>query len=137
MNKLKSMRKYKWIEKSSKKRILQSIDSCIQNSTGSKGLIQADKRPIGEHECHFNAPQVNEVAVITVDSEYTSHDILLVDYVCKNRDRTNDIHMTEPKGLHTEEYICLRDTIMDDINVDDIGRSDLTINLLRKSMTHA
>lgn len=37
-----------------------------------KVVIRADKRPVGEH-----APQVNEIAIVIVDSEYTSRDIII------------------------------------------------------------
>lgn len=42
-----------------------------------KVVIRADKRPIGEHERRFNAPQVNEIAVVIVDSEYDRRDIII------------------------------------------------------------
>ncbi|GBP92459.1 hypothetical protein EVAR_99635_1 [Eumeta japonica] len=41
-----------------------------------KIVIRADKRPRGEHERRFNAPQIDEVAVVIVDNENTSRDIL-------------------------------------------------------------
>lgn len=42
-----------------------------------KVVIRADKRPIGEHERRYNAPQVNEVAVVIVDSKYSHRDIII------------------------------------------------------------
>lgn len=42
-----------------------------------KIIIQADKRPIGEHERRFNAPQINEVAVVIVDNESSYQDIVV------------------------------------------------------------
>ena len=42
-----------------------------------KVVIRADKRPIGEHERRFNAPQVKEVAVVIVDTEYDRRDIII------------------------------------------------------------
>lgn len=42
-----------------------------------KIIIRADKRPIGEHERRFNAPQVNEVAVVMVDNESSFRDIVV------------------------------------------------------------
>ncbi|XP_044729175.1 uncharacterized protein LOC123292526 [Chrysoperla carnea] len=42
-----------------------------------KIVIRADKRPRGEHERRFNAPQVDEVAIVVVDNENTSRDIIV------------------------------------------------------------
>lgn len=42
-----------------------------------KVVIRADKRPAGEHERRFNAPQINEVAVVIVDNEYNQRDIVV------------------------------------------------------------
>lgn len=42
-----------------------------------KVVIRADKRPVGEHERRFNAPQVNEIAVVIVDNEYSQRDIII------------------------------------------------------------
>lgn len=42
-----------------------------------KVVIRVDKRPIGKHERRFNASQANEIAVIIVDSEYTSRDVII------------------------------------------------------------
>lgn len=42
-----------------------------------KVVIKADKKPIGEHERRYNAPQVNEVAVVIVDNECTKRDIII------------------------------------------------------------
>ncbi|GBP35443.1 hypothetical protein EVAR_94894_1 [Eumeta japonica] len=42
-----------------------------------KIVIRADKRPRGEHERRFNAPQIDEVAVVIVDNENTSRDIIV------------------------------------------------------------
>ncbi|EYB87952.1 hypothetical protein Y032_0254g286 [Ancylostoma ceylanicum] len=42
-----------------------------------KVVIRADKRPQGEHERRFNAPTVNEVAVIMVGDEFERRDIVI------------------------------------------------------------
>ncbi|GBP51525.1 hypothetical protein EVAR_44501_1 [Eumeta japonica] len=42
-----------------------------------KIVIRADKRPRGEHKRRFNAPQIDEVAVVIVDNENTSRDIIV------------------------------------------------------------
>ena len=40
------------------------------NSQSYKVLIDANKRPTGEHERRYNAPQSNEVAVLMVDEAH-------------------------------------------------------------------
>ncbi|RCN48933.1 hypothetical protein ANCCAN_05042 [Ancylostoma caninum] len=40
-------------------------------------VIRADKRPAGEHERRFNAPTVNEVAVVMVEDEFERRDIII------------------------------------------------------------
>ncbi|RCN45089.1 hypothetical protein ANCCAN_08899 [Ancylostoma caninum] len=40
-------------------------------------VIRADKRPPGEHERRFNAPTVDEVAVIMVGDEFDRRDIII------------------------------------------------------------
>lgn len=42
-----------------------------------KVVIQADKRPAGEHECLYTALTVNEVAVVMVGEEFNKRDIIL------------------------------------------------------------
>ncbi|KAL0860211.1 hypothetical protein ABMA27_010518 [Loxostege sticticalis] len=155
-----------------------------------KIVIRADKRPRGEHERRFNAPQIDEVAIVIVDSENTSRDIIahrsydalqypliflhgedgyhfnikqihpetgietnkkvtskefyayrimirvnetynhklntrrllqqfLVDMYAKIEERMLYIRLNQKK-LRIEEYIHLRDTIMNDGNIDDI-----------------
>ena len=42
-----------------------------------KIVIRADKRPAGQHERRFNAPQTNEVAVVIVDNECSRRDIII------------------------------------------------------------
>lgn len=40
-------------------------------------VIRADKTPIGQHERRFNAPTIDEVAIIIVGEEFNSRDIVL------------------------------------------------------------
>ncbi|GFV39380.1 helitron_like_N domain-containing protein [Trichonephila clavipes] len=40
-------------------------------------VIRADKRPVGQHERQFNAPTIDEVAIVIVGEEFESHDIIL------------------------------------------------------------
>lgn len=42
-----------------------------------KIVIRADKRPTGEHERRYNAPQIEEVAIVIVGEEFESRDIIL------------------------------------------------------------
>ncbi|RCN34815.1 hypothetical protein ANCCAN_19329 [Ancylostoma caninum] len=42
-----------------------------------KVVIRADKRPAGEHERRFNAPTVNEVAVVIVGEDVDRRDIII------------------------------------------------------------
>lgn len=42
-----------------------------------KVVIRADRRPAGEQERRFNAPTVNEFAVVIVGNEFQSRDIVL------------------------------------------------------------
>ncbi|XP_050683985.1 uncharacterized protein LOC126978908 [Leptidea sinapis] len=46
-------------------------------SDSYKIIIRADKKPIGEHERRFNAPQVNEIAVVMVGNESSYRDIVV------------------------------------------------------------
>ncbi|GFT79695.1 putative DNA helicase [Trichonephila clavipes] len=38
-------------------------------------VIRADKRPVGQHERQFNAPTIDEVAIVIVGEEFESRDI--------------------------------------------------------------
>ncbi|GFW51147.1 ATP-dependent DNA helicase [Trichonephila clavipes] len=40
-------------------------------------VIRADKRPVGQHESQFNAPTIDEVAIVIVGEEFESRDIIL------------------------------------------------------------
>ena len=42
-----------------------------------KVVIRADKRAPGEHERRFNAPQINEVAIIMSEQEFNQRDIII------------------------------------------------------------
>jgi hypothetical protein len=41
-------------------------------------VIQADKRPAGEHERRYNAPTVDEVAVVMVGQEFDRHGVVIL-----------------------------------------------------------
>jgi len=47
------------------------------HSDDHKIIIRADKRPSGSHSRQFNAPTINEVAVVIVGENVASHDIVL------------------------------------------------------------
>lgn len=40
-------------------------------------VIRADKTPTGEHARRFNAPTINEVAIVIVGDQFESRDIIL------------------------------------------------------------
>ncbi|GFY30144.1 helitron_like_N domain-containing protein, partial [Trichonephila clavipes] len=40
-------------------------------------VIRAEKRPVGQHERQFNAPTIDEVAIVIVGEEFESRDIIL------------------------------------------------------------
>ncbi|GFW06029.1 helitron_like_N domain-containing protein [Trichonephila clavipes] len=40
-------------------------------------VIRADKRLVGQHERQFNAPTIDEVAIVTVGEEFESRDLIL------------------------------------------------------------
>ncbi|GFU56507.1 helitron_like_N domain-containing protein [Trichonephila clavipes] len=40
-------------------------------------VIRADKRPVGQHERQFNAPTIDEGAIVIVGEEFESRDIIL------------------------------------------------------------
>lgn len=42
-----------------------------------KVIIRADRAPAGEHERRFNAPTINEVAVVMVGTEFNRRDIII------------------------------------------------------------
>lgn len=42
-----------------------------------KIVIKADKTPVGQHERRFNAPTINEVAIVIVGEQFESRDIIL------------------------------------------------------------
>lgn len=46
-------------------------------SDDHKIVIRADKRPAGEHERRFNAPTLNEVAIVVVGENLVSRDIVV------------------------------------------------------------
>ncbi|GIY07665.1 helitron_like_N domain-containing protein [Caerostris extrusa] len=42
-----------------------------------KVVIRADKTPVGQHERQYNAPTIDEVAIVIVSEEFNSRDIIL------------------------------------------------------------
>lgn len=46
-------------------------------SDNHKIVIRADKTPVGEHARRFNAPTINEVAIVIVGDQFQSRDIVL------------------------------------------------------------
>ncbi|GBP10045.1 hypothetical protein EVAR_77486_1 [Eumeta japonica] len=42
-----------------------------------KSSFEQIKRPAGQHERRLNAPQMNEVVIVTVDNEYNNRDIII------------------------------------------------------------
>ncbi|XP_075437913.1 LOW QUALITY PROTEIN: uncharacterized protein LOC142476424 [Ascaphus truei] len=40
-------------------------------------IIRADKTPVGQHERRFNAPQINEVAIVIAGEQFNTRDIIL------------------------------------------------------------
>lgn len=46
-------------------------------SDDHKIVIKADKTPVGEHERRFNAPTLNEVAIVVVGENLESRDIVI------------------------------------------------------------
>ncbi|XP_050339655.1 uncharacterized protein LOC126765950 [Bactrocera neohumeralis] len=46
-------------------------------SDGHKIIIKADKTPIGKHTRRFNAPTIDEVAIVVVGEQFQSRDIVL------------------------------------------------------------
>lgn len=42
-----------------------------------KVVINADKTPVGQHERRYNAPTIDEVAIVIVGDEFESRDIVL------------------------------------------------------------
>ena len=67
-------------------------------------VINADKRPAGEHVRRFNAPTTNEVAIPLVNQEYEKRDILL-----RRRDSANFtiIHRPVFVGLFVGLFVIL------------------------------
>ncbi|GFQ98607.1 ATP-dependent DNA helicase [Trichonephila clavata] len=54
-----------------------AIDSVPKDQKEFKVVINAERKPFGEHKGHFNAPQTKEVAVVIVGQEFEKRDIVL------------------------------------------------------------
>ena len=66
-------------------------DVISQNTEEFKVVIDADKRPSGEHARRFNAPSCNEVGVLTVGEEHGKRDIVLR-YNDRRLERVDETH---------------------------------------------
>ncbi|GBP36827.1 hypothetical protein EVAR_28168_1 [Eumeta japonica] len=109
----------------------------------------ADKRPDGRHERRFNAPQMNEVAVVIVGKEYGRRDIIIQrrcnklrriyetyrsydalqyplifwqDMYAKIEAERSEFIRHNQRKLRSDENIHLRDAMMNDGNVDNMGK---------------
>ncbi|XP_044582937.1 uncharacterized protein LOC123263956 [Cotesia glomerata] len=54
-----------------------AIDSIPKDQKDFKVIINADRKPAGEHKGRFNAPQAKEVAVLIVGQDFEKRDIVL------------------------------------------------------------
>ena len=52
-------------------------ESIPQNTENYELVIRADKRPAGEHERRYNAPVVNEVAILMAGDPANERDIVI------------------------------------------------------------
>ncbi|XP_068628087.1 uncharacterized protein [Battus philenor] len=86
-----------------------------------KVVIKADKRPSGTHERTFNAPTVDEVAILIVGEETTKKQYCVDMYVKIETERLTFIRLNQAK-LRSEEYIHLRDAVSTEGNAANIGR---------------
>ncbi|GFR06687.1 ATP-dependent DNA helicase [Trichonephila clavata] len=92
-----------------------AIDSVPKDRKEFKVVINAERKPFGEHRERFNTPQTKEVAVVIVGQEFEKRDIVLncrdVDMFAKiESERLNWIRHNQKK-LRSEEYIHLKDAI--------------------------
>lgn len=55
-------------------------------------IIRPDKRPAGEHERRFNAPVINEVAVVMVGAEESDHRDIVINKRDENLQRIAETH---------------------------------------------
>ncbi|GFT18962.1 uncharacterized protein TNCV_4725991 [Trichonephila clavipes] len=72
-------------------------------------VILADKRPVGQHERQFNAPSIDEVAIVIVGEEFESRDIIL-------HRRSGDIQRVSKLIAHTTDCsirFCFGEEMMD------------------------
>ncbi|CAE1331227.1 unnamed protein product [Acanthosepion pharaonis] len=58
---------------------IRSLKFALQNNSSPSFsvVIDADRRPHGEHERRFNAPVCNEIAAVIHDEEHNSRDIVI------------------------------------------------------------
>lgn len=61
-------------------------------SDDHKIVIRADKRPLGTHARQFNAPTINEVAIVVVGENLESRDIVIKRRNDGQVQRVNEIH---------------------------------------------
>ncbi|VDK86817.1 unnamed protein product [Onchocerca ochengi] len=114
-------------------------------------IIHADKMPAGEHVQRFNAPTIDEVATVIVD-HFQSRSIILHRrndqltkvakthrcydmYVKIEAERLVFVRLNQTK-LRSEEYIHLRDPVVNDGNRINIGRLTTSPSLYAGSPRH-
>ncbi|GBP75982.1 hypothetical protein EVAR_32233_1 [Eumeta japonica] len=110
-------------------------------SDNHKIVIKADKTPTGQHIRRFNAPTIDEVAIVIVGENVENRDIVLhrrnnqLQRVSETH-RSNDalqypiLFWQGEDGLNqaklrSEEYIHLRDAINADGNAHNVGRTTI------------
>ncbi|XP_054085138.1 uncharacterized protein LOC128921444 [Zeugodacus cucurbitae] len=121
-------------------------------SDDHKNVIRADKTPVGQHAGRFNAPTIDEVAIIVVGENLESRDIVLhrrnnklqrikethrsydalqypilchkyvVDMYVKIETERLTFIRLNQTKFRSEEYIHLRDAINSDGNAENVGR---------------
>lgn len=59
--------------------LVKLFKTALENmpSDDHKIIIRADKRPAGAHERQFNAPTINEVAIVVIGENLESRDIVI------------------------------------------------------------
>jgi hypothetical protein len=64
-------------------------------------VIRADKTPFGEHARRFNAPTIDEVAIVIVGEQFLSRDIVL------HRRNEQLQRVSELHRMHYSIYYCI------------------------------
>ncbi|XP_055312023.1 uncharacterized protein LOC129574268 [Sitodiplosis mosellana] len=119
-------------------------------------IIRADKTPVGQHKGRYNAPTMNEVAIVVVGDQCACRDIV----IHRRNDKLERISETHRSydalqypiifwqgedGYHfniklknpiTKEYIHLRDAIITDRDVNQIGKAVILPSTFTGSPRH-